>query len=441
MIKKFFEKYKLTPKSILRVTTALIVVFIILFISKKVFIISAQHNFDSGKYEKSAKQYLFLLSLDPDEKAYKLKYADSLLNMPFNYHTQELICNFLELYPNDSFTYSLREKLRRFKSNMDNKIGPNYIDKVPYQDQILRWEDDAFPLKVHIDADNQEYIDIVKRAFNYWTYATGNFVSFIYVDKDQNANIIISVLDNAKSNCPNGGCYYAAALTSPEVKNNILQRMNMILYTKDPNGRPYSSDKLYRTTLHEIGHTLGIMGHSDNPQDLMYSSGQHADSIYFAEYRNAISRQDFNTLNYLYMIVPNVSNIPKNKHKTENKIHPNVILGTTKEIQERNIQNAISYIQNAPNLSIGYLELGNAYMQAEMYDKAMKTYKQGFDLSTDNQEKYLFVYNMSILCLKMGDRDKALEYALYAQKLNPTDEIAKYIHDIRYPFSVGNSRI
>ena len=75
-----------------------------------------------------------------------------------------------------------------------------------------------------------------------------------------------------------------------------------------------------------------------------------------------------------------------------------------------------------------------------MYEKAFQTYQKGFELSSDLNEKYNFVYNMSLMCLKMGDKDKAIEYAEYAQKLIPTDEIQKLIHDIRNPYGIGNSR-
>lgn len=435
------KKKGFSKKSFLNIFVTLFVIWIIYSFSLFVLKSMADSSFEKGDYEKSASRYMLLMSIYPDEDKYKINYAESLLKLPFSYKTQSLISNFLELYEDKDYAYALKQKVKDFKSNLDYKIGVNYIDKVPMNNQILRWEDDAFPLTVYISTNSENHKQIIKRAFDYWTYATGNFVSFVYTNQSVDANISVIVESEAKSNCPEGGCYYAAALTSPDISNNILEGMNMTLYTTDPYGKAYSYDQFYRTTLHEIGHTLGIMGHSDNPEDLMYSSGQHNVSEYFSEYRNALSRQDLNTLNYLYMIVPNVSNIPESKFNTVNKVHANIILGTSKEIRRRDIENAKAYINNAPNLSVGYINLGNAYSQAELFEKALQTYKKAFDLSLDTDEKYQIVFNMSITALKMGDKDLALQYAEYAQKINPTSEIAKLIHDIKYPFSLGNSRI
>lgn len=405
---------------------------------KTIYVSSAKANFDSGKYEKAAKQYNFLLKLEPDNIKYKNFLADSLIELPFTYENQSLICDFLEKYEGENFTYSLEQKLKKFKSDLDLKIGPNYIDKVPLNNQILRWEDDAFPLKVYVSGGDSTYQSAVKKAFDYWTYASKNFFSFAYTTNENDADVRVRITGSAKTNCGEEGCLYVAALTAPMIKSGILKYMNMLIYTSDPYGRVIPPDNIYKTTLHEIGHVLGIMGHSDNPENLMYSSGKHDESEYFSQHVTVLSAQDINTLNYLYMIVPNISNISRNRHETKNKIHPSVILGTTKQMKERDIENALKYIESAPNLSIGYFDLGNAYVQSERYNDALLAYQKGFNLSSDKEEKYNFVYNMSTTCLRMKNREKALEYAEYAQKIMPTEEIKQLIHDIKYPLSLSN---
>ena len=425
--------------------STLAIVFLVYSLSLGMLKYSADSDFKNGRYEKAADKYEWVLICDFfDSKNEKVKYnlADSLVQLPFNYKTQTKIINFLELYEHEPFAYPLREKLNKFKADLDWKIGPNYIDKVPNNNKLLRWEDDAFPLKVYISNGAQEYRDAVRKAFEYWQYVTGNFVSFAYIENSSDADIIVNLTGDAKINCEEEqeNCLYVAALTSPKIKGDILEYMNMMIHTSDPNGRNYPPSQIYKVALHEIGHALGMMGHSDNPDDIMYASDQHHEDDVFADHVSALSRRDLNTLNFLYMIVPNVSNIPEEKHNTVNKIHPNVILGTSEEIKERDIRNAMAYVNKAPNLAVGYMDLGNAYVQSEMYEKAFQTYEKGYSLSSDNNEKYNFVYNMSLVCLRMGDKDKALEYAEFAQKIMPTDEIQKLIHDIRNPYGLGNSR-
>ena len=435
-------------KKILRLFLVAFATLAIVFLLYSIFLGILKHSADSdfknGRYDKAADKYTLVLIYDLfDSKNEKVKYnlADSLVQLPFDYNAQTKITNFLELYEDEPFAYPLKEKLSKFKAELDWKIGPNYIDKVPSNNRLIRWEDDAFPLKVSISEGEPEYKDAVRRAFEYWQNATGNFVSFAYIDDADDADIKVNLAGDANTNCgENENCLYVAALTSPKIKGNILEYMDMMIHTSDPSGRNYSTYQIYKVALHEIGHALGMMGHSDNPDDIMYASDQHHENDIFAEHVTALSRRDLNTLNFLYMIVPNISNIPEEKHNTVNKIHPNVILGTSEEIQQRDIKNAIAYINKAPNLAVGYMDLGNAYFQAEMYEKAFQTYQKGFELSSDLNEKYNFVYNMSLMCLKMGDKDKAIEYAEYAQKLIPTDEIQKLIHDIRNPYGIGNSR-
>lgn len=410
-----------------------------LFLSLKfIYASSAQRNFETGKYEVAVKQYNLLLLFDPNNLKYKNNLADSLIKLPFTYENQSLICDFLERYEGQPFAYSLEQKLKKYQSNLDVMIGPNYIDKVPMNNKILRWEDDAFPLKVYITGSDATYQSMAKKAFDYWTYTSKNFFSFAYVNSPKDADVTVELIGAAKSNCEEEGCLYVGGVTVPDIKHDILKSMNMTIHTQDPYGKPLYPEDVYKVVLHEIGHVLGIFGHSDNPENIMYSSGKHEETEYFTQYRSSLSPQDINTLNYLYMIVPNISNVPANKHNTVNKIHPSIVLGTEEQIKKRDIENAIKYIQSAPNMAVGYMDLGNAYVQSEMYEKAMEAYKKGFDLSMDKKEKYDFVYNMATTCLRMKNREKALEYAEYAKKLNPTDEINKLIHDIKYPLSLSN---
>ena len=402
MKNKFFKNF-------LYFCAAIVLIFVIIFSLKIIYEASAKRNFETGKYDVAVKQYSLLLKMkqynffkDSNDVKYETALANSLIKLPFNYKNQSLICDFIEKYEGKPFTYSLDQKLKKFKSDLDVMIGPNYIDKAPLNNQILRWEDDAFPLKVYIYGGDGIYQDAAKRAFDYWTYTSKNFFSFAYTNNKKEANVTVEITGSAKSNCEGDGCLYVAAMTVPDIKHGILKSMDMLVYTKDPYGRVTSPDDVYKVVLHEIGHVLGIMGHSDKTENLMYASGKHIEFEYTEQHKSALSMQDINTLNYLYMIVPNISNIPQNKHNTVNKIHPSVILGTSRQINERDIENAKKYIATAPYLAIGYMDLGNAYVQAKRYEEGLKTYQQGFKLATDNQDKYNFVWHIYLFLHKIN---------------------------------------
>lgn len=419
---------------------AVVSLLIIFSLIKVIYVSSAKADFKAQRYRSAAQKYNLLLKLEPNNSVYKHELANNLVKLELTYENQSLICDFLEKYEDESYAYMLEERLKKLRSALDVKIGPNYVDKVPMGNQIIRWEDDAFPLMVYMTGGDEAYQSVVKKAFDYWTYASRNFFSFAYTKNEKDADIIVEIAGSAKSNCTGSEeCMYILAYTAPEIKHDILKNMVMIIYAKDPAGNSVPLYSIYETTLHEIGHALGIMGHSENPENLMYSSGKNNESEYFRPHRTALSSQDINTLRYLYMIVPNISNIPRTKHNTKNKVHPNIILGTTKQMKKRDIENALKYVQTAPNLSIGYFDLGDAYVQSERYKDALYAYQKGFNLSSEREEKYNFVYRMAITCIKMKDRKKALEYAQYAQKIYPTDEVKNLIHDIKYPLSLRNS--
>lgn len=70
----------------------------------------------------------------------------------------------------------------------------------------------------------------------------------------------------------------------------------VILRATDKYGRPMSYAKMRAAAGHEMGHCLGIEGHSRNPNDLM--------SLYYGNGR--ISGNDAATIRYLYKITPDL---------------------------------------------------------------------------------------------------------------------------------------
>lgn len=79
----------------------------------------------------------------------------------------------------------------------------------------------------------------------------------------------------------------------------IAEPVIILVRTCESDGRPLSPDRMKAAVAHEIGHALGIEGHSHNANDLM--------SIYYG--RGTLSASDIATINYLYQLPPDY--IPK----------------------------------------------------------------------------------------------------------------------------------
>lgn len=69
-----------------------------------------------------------------------------------------------------------------------------------------------------------------------------------------------------------------------------------LLRTTNQQGQPMSIDMMRASAAHEMGHALGIEGHSANPVDLM--------SVYYG--RGVISANDAATIRYLYRLTPDL---------------------------------------------------------------------------------------------------------------------------------------
>ena len=103
-------------------------------------------------------------------------------------------------------------------------------------------------------------------AFSEWSKATNFSLSF--AEGDESSNIIIKFSNHNPADSDDKK--YVVAYTTPDINKNYLKRMNIIFYSKDPQGNYYSQNQVYNTALHEIAHALGVMGHSNNKKNIIF---------------------------------------------------------------------------------------------------------------------------------------------------------------------------
>lgn len=162
----------------------------------------------------------------------------------------------------------------------------------------IRWPDTAMPIKVYIApfrwyekskqqesyAYNQMVIDSLKR----WSDASEGRIRFQIVPAVNASQINFAWRRVDRKSL--GHCEYSfndrAMIYSAEIQIGISDG---ILH-QDYN----DTDEVKHTILHEIGHALGLCGHSDGPNDIMYVPHQYGVVD--------ISRRDIETLNWLYKL-------------------------------------------------------------------------------------------------------------------------------------------
>lgn len=374
-------------------------------------------------------------NFNKNNKDYRYYYVQSLLNLSPIITVQKEMFEIASSSHNDSAQDLAENKVAEWRNNVMRNIGDNYIEQAPMDKGIMRWDSEKFPLKITV-IDNSGidipsyYTDEVLKAFNQWEIST-QFLKFAPAKNSSEANIQVIIKPLPNDVCTGNTCRYVVGYTTPDFKGTILNRMTIVLYSKDPHGNFFSDKELYNTALHEIGHALGIMGHSYSSDDLMYMASDN--NNFYTPYRSSfqyLSSKDINTIKLLYKLIPDITN--SEKINTKGLVYAPIILGTSKDISSRKLKEAQNYIKQAPDLAGGYIDMGIAYSELNKTNDAIKAMQKAYELSKTDNEKYISLYNLSAVYMNAGQLDKALSYANEAKKIADTDEIKDLITNINH---------
>lgn len=182
------------------------------------------------------------------------------------------------------------------KEELENKPGIDYYADISGRG-IWLWLPERMPLRVYIEKSkpangaSPKYITIMKKSFTDWSSASKGLIKFNFVDSPGRADITctwskdVSKFKNSTE----------AANARVFAKNGSLDKGEIEILTVLPDTlNPISDDKARITCLHEIGHVIGLTGHSNNPDDVMYISAPLKES--WAK----LSSRDVNTILRLY---------------------------------------------------------------------------------------------------------------------------------------------
>ncbi|HEY9871145.1 MAG TPA: tetratricopeptide repeat protein [Candidatus Obscuribacterales bacterium] len=177
----------------------------------------------------------------------------------------------------------------------------NYLSEVT-KSGVRRWPDKRMPLRVFIEpaADARGYRPafpaLVKQCFLDWQAASGGRVSFQFVAEPSRADITCSFTgDRARLKNPAEG---AEALTYDDQRGSLVKARIILLCVNLNTEKPRTDNQMRLIALHEVGHALGLNGHSTNPSDVMFYSNSFAD-IY-----RSLSARDCQTVRLLYAESP-----------------------------------------------------------------------------------------------------------------------------------------
>jgi hypothetical protein len=216
-----------------------------------------------------------------------------------------------------------------FASAWPDLLEPNYLPFMVHRASVgdgellffCRWPDDAMPLAVHVGdpvipaalqdefhpREPARYAEAVRRALATWEGALEGLVRFRLVEREGDASLRVRLIpERAPVPEPDlkvlgatsllGACQPRGTDPDAERLDVRFEVRELRLFLADEFGL-LSPDQVEWIALHEVGHALGMRGHSPIPADLMYEVAR--DRIMVNE---GLSMEDVNSFVSLYQL-------------------------------------------------------------------------------------------------------------------------------------------
>lgn len=166
----------------------------------------------------------------------------------------------------------------------------------------VRWPAKRMPLRIFvatgasIPSYRPEFDEQLRQACQAWTEASGGIVTFTTTKERVNSDIEVTW----SSKRSEAVIATEAGHTRIFEDQNGINKATIKLFTVPPPStpQPITEDAMHVACLHELGHALGIQGHSKDPRDIMAPAFKYIRSANGVVI--ALSRRDCNTIARLY---------------------------------------------------------------------------------------------------------------------------------------------
>ena len=143
-------------------------------------------------------------------------------------------------------------------------------------------------VRVYIYPDDINHF-ILERSLNAWDGALGSNLNFKYIQKPDESDITIKFVDKLTAD--------QAGLTKTAYMKiqgrTYLGHADVYVAKNRSDGWKFTDVQLNKIAMHEIGHAIGILGHSENINDIMYYSTA-------SQRQSTLSSKDVDTVKKIY---------------------------------------------------------------------------------------------------------------------------------------------
>ena len=382
------------------------------FNAAEVYAYVGNYYFKHNHVAKAQKYYEKAFILGNRDEELREVYVNSIINSPLTVENQEKLVKIAEGEVTDAASVSAKYFLYDLKREIHRKYPLNYIKQAPYNQRIVRWS--KLPISYaykNRDAVPQEFVREIDAAFSEWEHQG---VVLFAETNNNDANIQIEFLPPKQEKVELGE-KYVIAYTSPIIAADELKSMEIKFYTQSPDGTPFSSTQIYNTALHEIFHALGFMGHSYDKNNIMYLTKDAASEGGDTELTDA----DKMTLELLYKIKPDITN----KGDLVGDYVPYLVLGDDEEVSFSKEKEARNYIQHAPELAGGYIDLAESYVAQKKYPEAIRVLEKALQLVDNKDAKYIVCYNLAVSYYYINHFELAEDYLARAAEIKQSEEL------------------
>lgn len=305
-----------------------------------------------------------------------------------------------------------------------------YLDSIS-KSGLTRWN--KIPVKVYIESSSDvpgfkpEFALIIKQAFEAWQTSCKDKLTFEFLQKADDAQIVCKWTNDKKVLMnPNEGGNTQVVPSA----DGIFTAQMLLLTTPPPGKSEIESHYLTRVALHEIGHAIGITGHSPNKTDIMFS-------IVYPDDKNvSLSQNDIATINSLYSMSaqelaakpilqpnsklmdidaknasPQVRALQLNNEAAKALQEKNAELAKTK-LEEAHVLDPNNQLVNS-NLGSIYGNYGAIYAMAFKFPESMDYFKKSIDLleKSNNKPVLTQVLTNYVRILQMANQPEEVKKA------------------------------
>lgn len=316
---------------------------------------------------------------------------------------QQTTNNEIERDFNDPFYSKIHSHINALKHLPAYDLSSNYY---PGDNYITNAVDDNGNLHVFkkkpilIYVPKNKYYDAITQAFVSYNYQFKGLLSFQATNDPNKTDIKIIFKEDLTDLIDNESIIGVGVAKEFDKDGNITYSE---LYVRDRKNYTESMILVYNVILHEIGHCIGILGHSPQYSDLMYRSTERNDIYNLHNFSN----RDIETIKLMY----------SNREDMKKAFLANA--------KQDKLQENLNYAKEMNN-SDSYLAVADSYYNLGQYEKALDAYRKAMELNPNNYKIYV---KLAFAYIKAEKYDDALVYLKYAVKKADDKEMLGVIND------------